>query len=216
MPSFALISEGITDQVVIEAVLHAFYKGTESEDDFAVTHLQPTRDATDVSRQEVDDFGGWQQVLEHCSIAEHMYEAVALNDYVIIHIDTDICRNDDIAIDPSQELAALISEIENLIFSKIDAALLKDYRDKIIFAIAVHSTECWVIPFYSNVMTERTKINSCESKLIEILARDGKVFKKDYRCFMGLSKAIRKKKLLLDAATCSPSLNRFLDSLPLS
>jgi hypothetical protein len=32
---------------------------------------------------------------------------------------------------------------------------------------------------------------------------------------MELSRVIKKRKLLIEAATCSPSLSKFLDSLPL-
>ncbi|WP_122418282.1 hypothetical protein [Pseudomonas viridiflava] len=215
MPSFALISEGITDQVVIEAVLHAVYKGSSSDDGLSVTHLQPTRDATDYSRQDKNDFGGWQQVLEHCSLSEHLYEAIALNDFVIIHIDSDICWHDSINIDPNQISMELISSIELLILSKIDGSFLKMHRDKIILAVAIHSTECWVIPFYSSVEADRNKINSCEAKLAEILAKNKIIFKKDYNCFMSLAKPLRKKKHLEDAMACSPSLSHFVSALPI-
>lgn len=46
MASFALITEGITDQVVIETLLLACLGA-----DTAVNPMQPLRDATDESRQ---------------------------------------------------------------------------------------------------------------------------------------------------------------------
>lgn len=214
MPSFALISEGITDQVVIEAVLYAFYRGAPVDNELSVTHLQPTRDATDISRQEKSDFGGWQQVLEHCSLTEHLYEAIALNDYIIIHIDSDICWHESVDIDPEQPSDELISHIAGLIFSKIDEKLLESYRDKIIVAVAIHSTECWIIPYHSNTPSERTKVNSCEAKLVEILSKNKIAFKKDYNCYMGLVKDMRKAKYLESAMKCSPSLAHFVSCLP--
>lgn len=215
MPSFALISEGITDQVVIEAVLHAFYRGIPEGNELSVTHLQPTRDATDFSRQDKDDFGGWQQVLEHCTLSEHLYEAIALNDYIIIHIDSDICWHESIDIDPDQPSADLISSIEGLVLSKIDAKILEAYRDKIIVAIAIHSTECWILPYFSSTASERTKTNSCEIKLSEILSKNKITFKKDYNCYMGLARDMRKTKHLASAMKCSPSLSHFVSSLPI-
>lgn len=214
MPSFALISEGITDQVVIEAVLYAFYRGIPEDNELSVTHLQPTRDATDFSRQDKDDFGGWQQVLEHCSLSEHLYEAIALNDYVIIHIDSDICWHESIDIDPAQPHEDLISHIENLVLSKIDEKILNAYRDKIIIAVAVHSTECWILPYFTNTTSEKTKINNCEAKLAEILSKNKIAFKKDYSCYMGLAKDMRKTKHLKSAMECSPSLSHFISYLP--
>ena len=45
MTSFALITEGITDQAVIENILFRYYK-----DEVDVRPLQPPRDATDDAR----------------------------------------------------------------------------------------------------------------------------------------------------------------------
>ena len=212
MPSFALIAEGITDQVVIEAILDSFYKG--EDDELSVAYIQPTRDATDQSRQEREDFGGWEQVLEHCSIPEHLYEALALNDYIIIHIDSDICWHPTIQIDPSIPWNELVETIQNLILSKIDPIILENHQNRLIFAIAIHSTECWLIPLYSKVRGELNRVNDCEGLLGAIMRRNNDIYKKEYRIFKTLVRPLRKKKTLLDALAFSPSLNNFVRSLP--
>lgn len=212
MPSFALISEGITDQVVIEAILDSFYKG--GDDELSVAYIQPTRDATDLSRQDKEDFGGWEQVLEHCSISEHMYEALALNDYIIIQIDSDICWHPTIQIDPGLPWNELVETIQNLIISRIDPTIVTNHQERLIFAIAVHSTECWLIPLYTKVKGELNRVNDCEGLLGSIMRRNNDVFKKDYRAFNTLVRPLRKKKNLLDALSFSPSLNNFVASLP--
>lgn len=82
MTTVALIAEGITDQIVIENIIQELY-----EDELDVNYMQPARDATDEAR--TANFGGWELVLEYCSIPDRIQEALALNDYVIIQIDTD-------------------------------------------------------------------------------------------------------------------------------
>ena len=54
MASFALITEGITDQAVLENILTGLYG-----EDVEVNPLQPLRDATDTSRVKSDSFAGW-------------------------------------------------------------------------------------------------------------------------------------------------------------
>ncbi|WP_338745269.1 hypothetical protein V3D52_24035 [Pseudomonas putida] len=215
MPTFALISEGITDQIVIEKLIRLAYKGVDFEDGFDINHLQPTRDATDVARQEEDDFGGWQQVFEHCSIAANLYEALSLNDYVVIHVDSDICWHESISIDPAQNFLDLVVEVESLIISKIDPQILSSCQDRIIIAVAVHSTECWLLPFFTRTQSERTRINSCEGLLRSIVHRGGERYSKDGPGYFDLVRSIRKYKDVEAAAKCSPSLARFLSSLPL-
>ena len=214
MPTFALISEGITDQIVIEKIIRLFYKGTAGEEDFDVTHLQPTRDATDQARQNADDFGGWEQVLEHCSIARNLYEALAFNDYVVVHVDSDICWNESVDIDPGQSFDGLMAAVEEVVLQKIDPQIIASYRDRIIFAIAVHSVECWLLPFFTRIHNEKGRINSCEGLLSTILRRDSFSYSKDGPGYMELVKNIRRNKEVVTAAGYSPSLKRFISFLP--
>lgn len=214
MPTFALISEGITDQIVIEKIIRLAYKGTAAADELDVNHLQPTRDATDIARQGEEDFGGWQQVFEHCSLAANLYEALALNDYVVIHVDSDICWHDSISIDPVQDFSALVAEIEDLIRSKINSDILISCADRIILAVAVHSTECWLLPFFTKAQAERSRVNSCEGLLRSIILRDGGTYAKTGPGYFDLVRNIKRLKDIEAAATFSPSLARFLSRLP--
>ncbi|MGZ8244835.1 hypothetical protein [Methylomagnum sp.] len=78
-----LITEGPTDQEVIEAILTGYF---DEEPDFPLR--RPTRDATDTSRQ--GSPGGWEKVFEHCENGEDLLrEDLLVNDYLIIQIDTD-------------------------------------------------------------------------------------------------------------------------------
>lgn len=83
MATFALISEGLTDQIVIERIIQQVC-GDMFDEGIDVNPLQPLRDATD---QKTAPHGGWELVLEYCE--EKASLALEANDYVVIHLDTD-------------------------------------------------------------------------------------------------------------------------------
>ena len=82
MPSFALITEGITDQIVIENILYGFVGDLEID----INPLQPLRDETDENR--ASNFGNWHKVLEYCS-SDRFKNALQFNDFIVVQIDTD-------------------------------------------------------------------------------------------------------------------------------
>ncbi|WP_160055661.1 hypothetical protein [Pseudomonas sp. R84] len=213
MPSFALFAEGITDQVVLEKIIKVFYKGI-SDTGVVVNCLQPTRDATDVSRQQEGDYGGWQQVLEHCSISDNLHEAFSLNDYVVVHLDSDVADSDCSPVDPTQDLEDIVIGVEQMIIDSVEPELLEIYSGRFILAVAVQSTDCWLLPLFTNIAHERTTINSCEGKLGMVLRRSKKYYKKDGPCYLDLVKEIKKRAHLTQMSSCSPSLTRFLEALP--
>jgi len=215
MPSFALIAEGITDQVIIEKVIKVFYK-SHGVGDVVVNSLQPTRDATDIARQQEGDFGGWQQVLEHCSIADNLHEAFAFNDYIVVHLDSDVSNNPDAGINSGLCLDDIVCQLEGLIEERIDSGILEAYCGRIILIIAVHSTDCWLLPLFTSISHERKAVRSCEEKLGRVVRRGNLYFKKDGPCYMDLVKNLKKKNHLDDMASCSPSLKSFLEKLPVS
>lgn len=83
-------------------------------------------------------------------------------------------------------------------------------KNKIIFAVSVHSLECWLLPLYKSYKTEKTKncFNNLqrESKKISV--------QKDYNTYDKLSKPYLKNKTLLKESKKSTSLKVFVDSLP--
>jgi len=111
VPTFALITEGITDQVVLETVIRANCHSMTT-DEINIVPLQPTRDATDTARAK--DFGGWEKILEYCSSPNRILEALDFNDYVVIHIDTDCAEHPNFGVQLSQNgLERRVAEIIN-------------------------------------------------------------------------------------------------------
>ena len=210
--NFALISEGITDQVVIEAIINAYYK--DSDEEVTVNHLQPMRDATDQSRQSIDTHGGWKNVFEYISTDDKCASALETNDKLIIQVDSDICWHDSVPIDPKKDHEILFDEIKNLLISKIPADDFKWIKDYLIFAIPIHSTECWLIPIYTQKASILRRVNDCENQLKQVEQNSVARVEKNFDCYEILSAKIRRPKDIEIISKHSKSLYLFTQQLP--
>jgi len=77
---FGVIAEGPTDQTVIENILLGYFEDREDEPD--IRYIQPPRPLTEAP-------AGWGHVFK--SLERKDYEgALQYNDYLVIHIDTDV------------------------------------------------------------------------------------------------------------------------------
>jgi hypothetical protein len=143
VPSFAIIAEGVTDQAVLENILLGYFG--DEEDEPVVNHVQPPRDATSKAP------GGWTLVFRSLRAGDHR-KALQLNDYVIVHIDTDVCEEpgydvshraaDGRALSPPE----LIEQVELKLLAAMDPEFCARNAGRIVFAIAVDSIECWLLP----------------------------------------------------------------------
>jgi hypothetical protein len=211
MHTFALITEGITDQAALESILSGLY---DDEPDFR--QIQPPRDATDQSRQ--GDFAGWEAVLEYCGL-EEFANIFSTNDYVVIQIDTDIHAHPKLGIPITNSQGDrpdidIVNDFRTAIISRIDPITFRANKDRIFFAICVHSLECWVLPLHvkDNLRAYRTK--NCEEHLGRILNKANLTFTKEYRAYQSITKGFEKSKALVRAADLNSSLKIFITSLP--
>jgi len=85
MVTFGLITEGITDQIVIENILMGYFD--KDEDNIEFKELQPLRDETDENKAQ--NYGGWDKVIEYCGSSKFK-GALQFHDYLIVQIDTDV------------------------------------------------------------------------------------------------------------------------------
>lgn len=211
MASFALITEGITDQVAISAVLYGLY-----DEEPEIRPVQPLRDATDEARQ--GNRAGWEKVFEYCSLDD--FAAVfATNDYVIIQVDTDVCGHANFPValvDENGERSAadLVDEVKSFINTKISAAILETYGKRIFYAISVHSLECWLMPVHAVTPGDRRRTKSCEAHLTRALARKDIGFKKDYRTYTMLTRPLEKTAGIETVSKHNESFAIFVASLP--
>lgn len=211
MTSFALIAEGITDQVVISSILYGFY---DEEPD--ITEAQPLRDETDKHRQ--GNFSNWEKVLEYCGL-EHFEQNFLTNDFVVIQIDTDVCEEKNFGIaltvhGVEKDELTLIQEVKEFLIGKIGETIYKTYQDRIIFSIAVHSLECWLIPLFSEKKELSNRTKNCEHHL-GFAVRNKKIYyKKESRVYEGISKGLQKMKNIKICQDANVSFDLFVKSLP--
>ncbi|RMG21052.1 MAG: phage tail protein [Bacteroidetes bacterium] len=138
--TIGLITEGITDQVVLEHILIGYFG---EEPDFI--YNQPLRDATDVAKQ--GSMGGWAQVLAYCASGA-LKEGFQFVDYYVIQIDTDTAHEYGIS---QQAQAEMMREaVKQKIIDVIGEELYTLYHARLFFAVCVNALECWLLPLYAS------------------------------------------------------------------
>ncbi len=212
MPSFRLITEGITDQVVLEIILSIFY----DDPDIDVERLQPPGDETDRHKQ--TGFGGWALVFKYLQSSEFK-EAMDFADYFIIQLDTDISQEFDV---PHQKEGKDLKpeEIFELVKEKLIDAMepefFNQHREKMLFAISIHSIECWFLPLYYNDKRKAKLLNCLDTLNKKLSSREGFSIgnPKKARDYEKLARKFRKQKELFNYSRQNPSFKIFIDSLP--
>lgn len=213
MPSFALVTEGLTDQIVIENILVGFFNDPNLE----INPLQPLRDETD--RNRAITAGNWYKVLEYCS-SEEFRGAFQFNDYVIVQIDTDVAADygvsdrDEEGVELSTE--AIIERVKTLLVEHIGQEFHGNYAPRILFAISVQSTECWLLPLFFTD-NRKSKTVNCLDTLNQGLKTKKPYFidpkNKNPRYYDNISSEYTKHKKLMQLHTSSPSLEAFVHEL---
>lgn len=213
MPSFRLITEGVTDQVTLEIILSIFY----NDPDIDVERLQPPGDETDRYKQ--TDYGGWGMIFKYLKSIEFK-EAGDYTDYFIIQIDTDVSQEFDI---PHREKGCdlspdeIIKRVKEKLISLMDKMFYDDYKEKMIFAICVHSIECWFLPLYYSD-NRKSKTGNCLETLNRKLKSQEGFFigpkNKNSRYYEKISRKFQNKKKLHKMSSQNPSFNIFIKCLP--
>jgi len=216
MAKFGLITEGITDQIVIENILCGFYKDYEDLDE-EIYALEPPRDETDM-KQAYSEFGmGWTAIFNYLSETRFRDDVLNSN-YVIIQIDTDIAEDFNCSINQNQTIDKIIECTMQQIIEKIDGKekFYEENKEKIIFAISVHSLECWILPLFKDIKKEEIltcadRLNSSMKKLSKKLQLDTT---KNYKNYDKLSQKFLKQKELIKIKSKNTSFEIFINSLP--
>jgi hypothetical protein len=149
MLKFAIIAEGPTDQTVIANILLGYFEHLAEEP--AINYIQPPRPLSERP-------GGWGHVFK--SLERKDYEgALQYNDYLVIHIDTDVQEEAGFDVprrDGGKELT--VSERVNRVIQRLNQEIDNDFNransNRVLFAIAVDTIECWLLP----LLCERNKV----------------------------------------------------------
>jgi hypothetical protein len=216
MGDFAIVAEGITDQIILRNIILAYYHDRTPEP--LIVFEQPPLDVT--GRAGLPHApGGWTLVVRY--LRERKYrQALQLNQYVVIQLDSDIAS--DLGIMRPDGLADehFVELIIRRLASLIPEEDLASVRDRLLFAIGLDEIECWLLPLVFD-RSEKTSLNKATGCLEAInnklrrsndsplSTRDGG---KDPRRYARISSQYRRRKQLEDAAT-NPGLARFLREL---
>ena len=209
-----LISEGITDQVVILNILYGYF----NTDDVELTYLTPVRDETDQGR--IKDGSGWYSVIEYVKSSKFI-GAFQFLDYVIIQIDTDVCEESHYEVSrrkDGKELSPLelLEKVRERFRDWIGSEIFEARRDRIIFAIAVDSIECWLLPlYYENDSSKRKKTVNCITTLNQALnqSKGFTIAAKDPEYYEQASADYSKQRTLRRVYRHNPSFKGFIDEL---
>ena len=209
---FGLACEGVTDQVVLRSILVGHFEDEDMYDN--TTFLQPAFDET---TRKQDGFGNWTLLLKY--LREEKFRDDVLNhDYLLVQVDTDV--SDDFGFDVSQrDIAGNPKSPEQLINDTIIRLIdeinlgqpdfYQEHTQKIIFALAVHSLECWLLAHYENGKKAQ-KIVNCFNSLERAI---NKKIEKNHDNYEALSAPFQKKRNLASARRNNVSLHVFLENI---
>jgi hypothetical protein len=210
MISFGLVTEGLTDQIVIENILAGYFNSP----DLDIRQLQPQRDKDNENKS---TYGGWTLVFDYCK-SRDFQEALQFIDYIIIQIDTDV--SDDYNIPKVHENGDFTpQELIEKVIEKFRGAsgddFYRKYQQKIIFAISVHSIECWLLPLYYTDKKNKSKFKSCLDTLNPQVYKKHKfrIDAKNPEYYRIISEQYRKHKVLMKHYAENPSLKNFIEEI---
>ncbi|MDA3557122.1 hypothetical protein MKL42_06330 [Acinetobacter sp. AOR15_HL] len=196
-----VICEGPTDFHVLKHTIQAYLDPIQIRDIQPPLNAQQTQIASDA-------WGGWEKVSEYLK-SEDFLILLENMDYVVIQIDTDVCEHRNFNVSP----ISLANNDHNLFYDAVKQKLLEwidsagipfnkkkakrfihyqnlrnrkisiSYIDKIIFAISVHSLECWLLA-YHDTRPRRCKITGCENALTRYLSSVGKTINKNAKDYI--------------------------------
>ena len=212
MISFGLVTEGLTDQIVIENILAGYFNSS----DLDIRQLQPERDKDNENKS---TYGGWTLVFNYCK-SRDFQEALQFIDYIIIQIDTDVSKdynipkqNENGEFTPQQLIEKVIEKFRGAsgddFYSK--------YQQKIILAISVHSIECWLLPLYYTDKQKKAKCKNCLNTLNYELSKQHKFTidknAKNPEYYREIAKQYGKHKVLMKHYQDNPSLKNFIEEI---
>ncbi|MFY9260539.1 MAG: hypothetical protein WAO71_08540 [Gallionella sp.] len=205
MLTFAFVTEGITDQAVLENILYGIFG-----DEIKIKPLTPLMSAGNKPD------GGWERLFGYCQSEKFRdflrSEYCTGDEFIIVQIDTDTAEHPNFGVAINRPPIEIIADVKQLIVQKIGNDFYQQYQAQILIAVAVHSTECWLLPLYvSGKMGEQ--VMNCHDRLSRALNKKGDDASKNHQNYERLSKDFRNNETLLKAAKRNESLNDFVTQL---
>lgn len=173
MKTIALVCEGVSESKILTYIINRYLDG-----DVVVNSIQPSLTTAHGQEKQASE-GGWLQVLNHCS-DEMLKDIMAANDYLVIQIDTDTCNQKRYDVNPYNEDNQKITD--DVLYERVCARLKRDitpeiwdkYSGRVIFAVCINETECWLLPlYYENDAKKRCATTNCIFILNQRLQNEG-------------------------------------------
>ena len=173
MKTIALVCEGVSENKILTYIINRYLDG-----DVVVNSIQPSL-TTAHGQEKQSSEGGWLQVLNHCS-DEMLKDIMAANDYLVVQIDTDTCNQKRYDVNPYNEDNQKITD--DVLYERVCARLKRDitpeiwdkYSGRVIFAVCINETECWLLPlYYENDAKKRCATTNCIFILNQRLQNEG-------------------------------------------
>jgi hypothetical protein len=212
---FGVIAEGASDQMEIENILLGYFQGEEEEP--VVNPIQPPLPTLITPAPP----GGWTLVFRSLKQGDPQ-KALQFNDYLVIHIDTDLQEEQGFDV-PRREgeielsLSDRVTRVIDRLRKEIDAAFYQANADRILFAVAVDTIECWLLPLlYDN--NKAAKTTGCLQAANKQLRKNGRKGlsagdTKFPSAYDHASRDYLKRKTLMEHQTKNPSLELFIKQL---
>ena len=215
MKQFALVTEGVTDYLVLKPILQNYF----SEEPI----IRQIRPEINDSEHETGGPGGFRQVLDFCK-SDSINEILKENDFVVIQIDSDVSPSRGFGI-PHKingfdiELTELYTSIIDHLKSLFPVSVAPISFNKIIFAIGIHSIECWLIPVLA---PEGPNITHLCLTILNDELREAGMFQIPKRrknstrskdSYSKLTKAFSSKKEITRIANYNVGFKKFVESL---
>lgn len=162
-----IVCEGISDYRVLKHITERYLR----DEEVYTIPLKPK----ETKQGAQDGFGSWQGVLEYIKGNDQMIvEAIREGcRYVIVHIDTDVRDQYGLPLDFACE-----EELHEKVMVRLTEQIHPDFdRNLLIFAIAIHETECWLIHFLTEDKKSCSKIDSCVNAVNKFLKDKGSIDK---------------------------------------
>jgi hypothetical protein len=218
MVTVGLIGEGPSDLIILEHLI------TKAADDATIdfTNLQPKFDP---DQPELLVNGSWGLVLAYCE-SEELRDALETSPSLrlVIQVDSDVFDRQLVQQEhrfPFNKedgtrltVAEIVTAIANVLIGLMGADLYKQYQDRIIFAVAVDETECWLLPFYYD-NKQAGKTTGCLAALNKELVRKYKLYidSKNPEYYRTACKPILKEKRFEQKYKKNESLAIFIDQI---
>jgi hypothetical protein len=214
---FALITEGASEHRIIKHILEKYCKEQEPY----IRQIQPQ-----VVNDKQETKGGWPEVLKYCQREDDLRNIFIDSDYLVIQIDTDKSPQKPFSVShtkPDNSLKTnteLYVDIVDKLKGLMHPSILEEFENKIIFAVCIHTIECWLLPIYYNNHHQSDTGNclySLNTKLgqqnLHIISPNGKNNPNSIRTYETILKNWKRKTEISASAKHSDSFKEFINSL---